>query len=123
MSLFDNLFTPPAAETKQELEAKKAKVKAENDIRSAFADMLANAMLESDMPDHKKAGIRLLMKAKKVSAQINNIVDTYADPVKNEDKEKVIYSARVKMCDFLDRLETEIAEFTTLHPLPVDTRD
>lgn len=121
--MFENLFTPPTAEAKQELEVKKAKKKAESDVRSEFADMLANAMLESDIPDFKKEGIRLMMKAKKVFAQINEIVDTYADPVKDEDKEKAVYPVRKEVIHFLDCLEIEIAEFIALHPLPVDTRD
>ena len=98
-------------------------MKAESDAHSLFADMLANAMLESDMPDFKKASIRLLMKAKKVSNQINDIVDTYADPVKDEEKDKAMHPVREEAYKLLERLESEITEFVNSHPLPVDTRD
>lgn len=92
-------------------------------MRSAFADMIANVMLESDMPDFKKASIRLLMKAKKVSNQINDIVDTYADPVKDEEKDKAMYPVREEAYKLLERFESEITEFVNSHPLPVDTQD
>lgn len=121
--MFESLFTPPPAEAKQKLEAKKAKLEAKRDMQSAFADMLAYAMLESDMPEHKKVCIRILMKAKKVSHQINEIVDTYAKQFEDEETVKTLYPVREEMCNFLERLENLINEFTTLHPLPVDTQD
>lgn len=36
---------------------------------------------------------------------------------------KTLYPVREEMRDFLERLENLINEFTTLHPLPVDTQD
>lgn len=80
-------------------------------------------MLESDMPEHRKAGIRLAMKSKKVRKAITEIVSIYADPHLDEEKEKAAYPVRQEVINFLDQLEESINEFISSHPLSVDTRD
>lgn len=97
-------------------------MKAEREIKDALTDALVSAMLESDMPEHKKAGVRLVMKAKKVRNQLNEIVN-FADPKLDEEKEKEIYPVRQEAYDFLEHIESEITEFINSHPLPVDTQD
>ena len=123
MNIFENLFTPPSPEKIQAIEAEKAKLKAERDMQDALADALANAMLESDMPEHRKAGIRLVMKAKKVRKALNEIVNTYADPKSVEEREKKLYPVLQEAYEFLDQIESSMNEFINSHPLPVDTRD
>ena len=114
---------PPSPEKTQAIEAEKAKLKAERDMQDAFADALANAMLESDMPEHRKAGVRLLMKAKKVRKALNEIVNTYAVPKSDEEREKQLYPVLQEAYDFLEHIESSMNEFINSHPLPVDTRD
>lgn len=119
--MFENLFTPPA-KAKQGFEANEAQI----DLKTAFVNMLANAMLESDMPEYKKIGIRVTMKAKAISDQISEIMDNYADPDKDgkdENKEKTNCPVRQEVYDFLSHIENEIKEFINSHPLPADTRD
>ena len=120
MNLFENLFTPPSEEKKQALEAEKAKLKAEHDMQDALADALAKAMLESNLPEHRKVGVRLVMKAKKARNSLNSLVHTYANPNLNEEKEKEIYPAAQEACDFIDHLESELKDFLSSHPLPVE---
>lgn len=123
MNIFENLFTPPSPEKTQAIEAEKAKLKAERDMQDAFADALANAMLESNMPEHRKAGVRLVMKAKKVRKALNEIVNTYADPKLDEEREKQLYPVLQEAYELLDQIESSMNEFINSHPLPVDTRD
>ena len=120
MDLFENLFTPPSPEKTQAIEAEKAKLRAKQDMQDALADALASAMLESDMPEHRKAGIRLIMKSKKVGKALNEIVSTYADPHLDEEKEKAVYPVRQEVINFLDQLEESINEFISSHPLPAE---
>jgi len=116
MSLLDSLLTPPVEEHR----------KVQGDIKMALADMIAKSLLDSDMPEHRKIGIRVLMKAKSISTQMSEIMDIYANPDKDgkdENKEKVNYPVRQEVYDLLERIEVEISEFINSHPLPVDTRD
>lgn len=122
MDLFERLFTPPSPEKTQALEAEKVKLKAKQEMQDALTNALVTAMLESDMPEHKKAGVRLVMKAKTVRNQLNEIVE-YANPKMDEEKEKAIYPVRQEAYDFLEHIESEMTEFINSHPLPVDTRD
>lgn len=123
MNIFENLFTPPSPEKTQAIEAEKAKLKAKRDMQDALADALANAMLESDMPEHRKAGVRLVMKAKKVRKALNEIVTTYAVPKSDEEREKQLYPVLQEAYELLDQIESSMNEFINSHPLPVDTRD
>lgn len=82
--------------------------------------MLAEAMLKSDMPEYRKAGVRLVMKSKAVKKQLNEIVTTYADPSMGDNKEKAMLPTRVDACNLLSRIENEIKEFISSHPLPVE---
>lgn len=120
MDLFEQLFTPPSPEKTQTLEAEKAKLKAKQEIQDALTDALASAMLESGMPEHRKAGIRLAMKSKKVRKALIEIVSTYADPHLDEEKEKAVYPVRQEVINFLDQLEESINEFISSHPLPAE---
>lgn len=114
---------PPSPEKTQAIEAEKAKLKAKRDMQDALADALANAMLESDMPEHRKAGVRLVMKAKKVRKALNEIVTTYAVPKSDEEREKQLYPVLQEAYELLDQIESSMNEFINSHPLPVDTRD
>lgn len=125
MSLLDSLLTPSlslslsaGAQRKTQSDIK------QSEIRKALANIFAEAMLESDMPEHRKIGVRVLMKAKSISEQMSEIMDVYADPDKDgkdENKEKANYPVRQEINDFLERLEVEISEFINSHPLPTDT--
>ena len=55
MSLFN---TPPVEDHN--------KIKAKHEAESMFIDMLGEAMLNSDMPEEKKIGVRVLLEMKKV---------------------------------------------------------
>lgn len=114
---------PPPPEKTQALEAEKAKLKVKQEMQDAITDALASAMLESDMPEHSKAGIRLVMKAKKVRKALNQVVNTYASPSKDEEREKALCPVRQEAYEFLEHIESSMNEFINSHPLPVDTRD
>lgn len=118
----NDYLPPPSPEKTQALEAEKAKLKAKQEMQDALTNALVTAMLKSDMPEHKKAGVRLVMKAKTVRNQLNEIVK-YANPKMDEEKEKAIYPVRQEAYDFLEHIESEMTEFINSHPLPVDTRD
>lgn len=119
MDLFESLFTPPSPEKTQALEAEKARLKAKQEMEDALADMLANVMLESDTPEHRKAGVRVVMKSKKVRKALVEVVSTYADPSMDEEREKALCPIRQEVYDFLDQIEGAIKEFINSHPLPV----
>lgn len=103
--------------------ADRSQLKAELELKNSLADMLANAMLESDMPEHKKVGVRLVQQAKAVRKQLNEIVTVYAAPNQDEEKDKAMHLVRKEVYDFLEHIESEMTEFISTHPLPVDTQD
>lgn len=93
-------------------------------MQESLINILANKMLKSDMPEFKKANVRLLLAARSVIGKVNEIMDDYASPeLEKTVSDETLYPARIEMCNFLQSVELEIDEFVKRHPSPAKTQD
>ena len=82
-------------------EARK-KAEAEN----AACDFLLDLMLESGMPEERKAGLHIMKAARNLHEAISNIVGEYADPTK-----EVPYETAKQVAEYLGLVHTGIMQF------------
>lgn len=97
-----SLFTPPVKDDMN-------KRKAQHEAESMFIDMLGEAMLNSDMPEEKKIGVRVLLEMKKIKDKLANKLEVLCDPEQAETEE--LYAKRKEALELLQKIHTEVEGF------------
>lgn len=104
------LFTPPVKDDMN-------KRKVQHEAESMFIDMLGEAMLNSDMPEEKKIGVRVLLEMKKVKDKLANKLEVLCDPEQAETAE--LYEKRKEALELLQKIHAEVESFDpTVAPPP-----
>ena len=97
-----SLFTPPVKDDMN-------KRKVQHEAESMFIDMLGEAMLNSDMPEEKKIGVRVLLEMKKVKDKLADKLEVLCDPEQAETEE--LYAKRKEALELLQKIHTEVEGF------------
>lgn len=92
---------------------------AESKARRMLADMLAEALFESDAPESLKLSVRVIRKARDVSDTLTDeIVKKYAGPGKTANAETLKY-----VYEYLSMVEVGLKQFAETTPFVADDEE
>ena len=97
-----SLFTPPVNEDMKER-------KARHEAESMLVDLLGEAMLNSDMPEEQKMGVRVMLEMKKVKEGLAKKLEALCSPEQELTAE--LYAKRKEALELLQRINAEVEGF------------
>lgn len=71
-----------------------------------LADMLADMMLQSDMPEDEKISIRIIKQADIIHGKLNSLVERFANPKAGE-----TYENKKQVLEYLGLVEVGVNQF------------
>ena len=97
------------------------KREAEQEARGMLIDILGKAMLDSDMPEEKKIGIRIMLEIKRTSVLTTEKFD---EILKSKSYTEELHAKRREVLELLQRINAEIENFdTTINSVNKDTNE
>lgn len=95
----------------------------EAEATSAAIEMLGSVMLESDLPEAHKIGLRIMLETKRLTDKIERAFLAFAEPVRDEEKTEALFPARKEVYGYLQLVSAGIDTFLETHPAPVNEGD
>ncbi len=92
----------------------------EAETLSSVADMLADLMLEADVPEEQKIGIRIIKAGKNVGQDIKAVIKRYADPTLPESPE--LFETCKQVLEYLGLVALGLKQFIETTPLPNENK-
>ena len=83
-----------------------------------FADMLANAILDSDVSEDKKICVRICKQVRQLHKAVDTIMDRFAEPTPGKDAEN--YETRKQVLEYLALVEVGLTQFMETTKLPIE---
>lgn len=83
-----------------------------------FADMLADMLLDADMPEDQKIGVRICKQVRKIHTAVDALMERFAEPTPGKDAEN--YETRKQVLEYLALVEVGLTQFMETNNLPIE---
>lgn len=93
----------------------KARIAAE--ASNVFADMLADLLIEADVPEEQKIGVRICKQAHQIHKAVSDIVERFADSERCGDAAEA-FETRKQVLEYLSLVEVGLKQFMETIKLP-----
>ena len=85
------------------------KLKAKHEAESMFIDMLGGMLLNSDMPEERKTGLRVLMAMKRAKDNLANKIEKLCNP--SEEHTEELHAKQLEALELLEKINALVDGF------------